>query len=109
SGLSPRELPYDVEMYILLPVLHLVGKVHETKGIVALCRVAVIAACPAARCWTPRHHPVRSHVCGRRGQLFPWFFGTIGQILPFISWPTFPGLVYAYRSTIGFQQSQVGL
>jgi len=98
-------LPYEVQMYLVLPLAYLVGKAYGLRGILALWCAAVIAGI------------VQPHFAGRLdiAQYGPCFmagvasyflgFGSMTRRLPFIGWPlviAIAGGILAYGSTIGF-------
>lgn len=80
-------LPYEVAMYLVLPVLYLIGKAYGVRGILALWSLAVVAGI------------AQPHISGRLEvfQYAPCFiagvaayflgYGIRRHQLPFIGWP----------------------
>jgi peptidoglycan/LPS O-acetylase OafA/YrhL len=80
-------LPYEVQMYLVLPLLYLAGKVYGLRGIIVLWCCAVVVAL------------IQPHVAGRLNiaQYAPCFiagvasyfigFGSMRRRLPFLGWP----------------------
>ena len=80
------EPPYEVAMYLVLPVLYLIGKAYGVRGILALWSLAVVAGI------TQPTFPVASKSfsmplfhCRSRG-LLPGLWNSPSPLL-FIGWP----------------------
>jgi peptidoglycan/LPS O-acetylase OafA/YrhL len=98
-------LPYEVQMYLVLPLVYLVGRAYGSRGVLTLWCAAVLAGI------------VQPHVTGRLdiAQYGPCFmagvasyflgFGAATRRLPFIGWPVviaIAGGILAYGSHLGF-------
>jgi peptidoglycan/LPS O-acetylase OafA/YrhL len=105
-------LPYEIQMYIFLPILYLVGKKYGIRGILTLWVGAVIVAM------------IQPHVAGRLdiAMYGPCFlagvasyflgFGLIPRRLPFICWPlaiAAGGCVFTYATIYGHERAGMWL
>jgi peptidoglycan/LPS O-acetylase OafA/YrhL len=99
-------LPYEVQMYLVLPILYLLGKKYRVRGILVLWPFAVIVAL------------IQPHIAGRLdiAMYGPCFlagvtcyfigFGVKRRRLPFIGWPVViaaGGGIFAYATIHGFR------
>jgi peptidoglycan/LPS O-acetylase OafA/YrhL len=94
-------LPYEVQMYLVLPILYLLGKKYRIRGILIAWFCAVIVAM------------IQPHVAGRLdiARYAPCFlagvasyfigFGVLPRRVPFIGWPIViaaGGFIYTYAA-----------
>jgi peptidoglycan/LPS O-acetylase OafA/YrhL len=104
-------LPLEVQMYLLLPILYLIGRKYQLRGIALLWLAAIVAAY------------VQPHIAGRLtiAVYVPCFmagvasyfagFGSVRRRLPFIGWPltiaAAAGIFFAFGSGTRYEAAWI--